>query len=171
MGEGNHSSEQGLRVHYLANLGGLVVLAGLDLEPPDFLLGALLSVAREATALSPQQRAEIAAMGQVKLDERATGKRAWTAFKENAGTQVTAGIFFLQKRAPGAPPTLPTDIETVKEGALAERNGALVIRNGERFEPANLPASVAARVRGMMGIRDTVRSLFQSQLDDAPEER
>lgn len=43
-GNGNqHSHEQGLRVHHLANLGGLIALAGLDLESPDFLLGALLS--------------------------------------------------------------------------------------------------------------------------------
>ena len=82
MADGAHSREQGLRVHYLANLGGLVALAGLDMEPPDFLLGALMSVAREAAALSAEQRAEIAAMGQVKLDERATGKRAWTAWSK-----------------------------------------------------------------------------------------
>jgi hypothetical protein len=76
----SHNREQGIRVHYLANLGGLVVLAGLDTEPPDFLLGALLSIAREAPALTPEQRAEIAALGQIKLDERATGKRAWTSW-------------------------------------------------------------------------------------------
>ncbi len=80
--QGANSKEQGLRVHHLANLGGLVALAGLDLEAPDFLLGALLSIAREATTLTPEQRAEIAAMGQVKLDERATGKRAWTSWKQ-----------------------------------------------------------------------------------------
>src|SRR5260370_39129821 len=50
------------------------------MEPPDFLLGALLSIARESGSLGPKQRAEIAAMGQVKLDERATGKRAWTSW-------------------------------------------------------------------------------------------
>ena len=50
------------------------------MEPPDFLLGALLSIARETVAIGPEQRAEIAAMGQVKLDERATGKRAWTSW-------------------------------------------------------------------------------------------
>src|SRR5271170_5531642 len=79
--EGANSKEQGLRVHHLANLGGLVALAGLDLEPPDFLLGALLSIAREASSLTATQRVEIAALGQVKLDERASGKRAWTSFK------------------------------------------------------------------------------------------
>ena len=71
-----------------------MALAGLDLEPPDFLLGALLSIAREAAALSAEQRAEIAAMGQVKLDERATGKRAWTSWKrarELHGLTLTGG--------------------------------------------------------------------------------
>ena len=79
--EGANRKEQGLRIHHLANLGGLVALARLDLEPPDFLLGALLSIAREASALTVPERAEIAAQGQVKLDERATGKRAWTSWK------------------------------------------------------------------------------------------
>lgn len=65
-----------MRVHHLANLGGLIALAGLDLEPPDFLLGALLSVAQEAGDLTPAQRARVATIGRKKLDERATGKRA-----------------------------------------------------------------------------------------------
>ena len=81
-GNGNgHSPEQGLRVHHLANLGGLVALAGLDLEPPDFLLGALLSVAQEATKLTTSQRAHVATIGRKKLDERATGKRAWKSWR------------------------------------------------------------------------------------------
>src|SRR5713101_1378656 len=76
-----HSPEQGLRVHHLANLGGLIALAGLDLEPPDFLLGALLSVAQEASRLTISQRAHVAAIGRRKLDERATGKRAWKSWR------------------------------------------------------------------------------------------
>lgn len=79
-GSGNHSREQGLRVHHLANLGGLVALAGLDREPPDFLLGALLSTAHEASRLTSEQRAQVAAIGRNKLDERATGKRAWKSW-------------------------------------------------------------------------------------------
>ena len=77
---GNHSREQGLRVHHLANLGGLVALAGLDHEPPDFLLGALLSAAHEASRLTAEQRARVALIGHRKLDERATGKRAWKSW-------------------------------------------------------------------------------------------
>lgn len=77
----SHSPEQGLRVHHLANLGGLIALAGLDLEPPDFLLGALLSVAQEAGDLTPAQRAHVATIGRKKLDERATSKRAWKSWR------------------------------------------------------------------------------------------
>jgi hypothetical protein len=80
MATNGHSHEQGLRVHHLANLGGLVVLAGLDREPPDFLLGALLSVAQESPTLNPEQRARVATVGQKRLDERATSKRAWKSW-------------------------------------------------------------------------------------------
>jgi hypothetical protein len=83
-GNGNgsgHSHEQGLRVHHLANLGGLIALAGLDLEPPDFLLGALLSVASEMNDLTAAQRSHVSGIGRKKLDERATGKRAWKSWQ------------------------------------------------------------------------------------------
>ena len=76
-----HSPEQGMRLHHLANLGGLIALAGLDLEPPDFLLGALLSVAAETAQLNDEQRAHIAKLGRDKLDTRATGKRAWKSWQ------------------------------------------------------------------------------------------
>jgi Conjugal transfer protein TraD len=76
-----HSHEQGLRVHHLANLGGLIALAGLDMERPDFLLGALLSVAQEASRLTDMQRAHVATIGRRKLDERATAKRAWKSWR------------------------------------------------------------------------------------------
>ena len=71
-----HSEEQGLRVHHLVNLGGLIAVAGLDREPPDFLMGALISVAHEREALTPEQRVRVASLGRTKLDERATAKRA-----------------------------------------------------------------------------------------------
>jgi len=58
-----HTEEQGLRVHHLVNLGGLIAVAGLDREPPDFLLGALISVADERAELTPEQRARVAALG------------------------------------------------------------------------------------------------------------
>jgi len=176
-----------------------------------------------------------------------------TAFKGNAGTEVTTDILFLRKRAPGAQPAgefwtqlgtvdspdgtiaineyfarhpemmlgkmklegsmyrgneptlegqltpellnravkalpkgayVPRDRERpppavldaeaftgIKDGAYALREGALVMRSGDSFEPASLSPEAAARVRGMMAIRDCVRLVFKTQLEDAPEER
>jgi|SRR5208282_6446740 len=76
-----HTEEQGLRVHHLVNLGGLIAVAGLDREPPDFLLGALISVAHERAELTPEQRERVAALGREKLDERASAKRAWKSWR------------------------------------------------------------------------------------------
>jgi hypothetical protein len=103
-----HSHEQGLRVHHLANLGGLIALAGLDLEPPDFLLGALLSVAHETSRLSANERERVARIGRTKLDQRATGKRAWKSWHRAhdlhaltlSGAQVRDIIEALGKQAP-----------------------------------------------------------------------
>jgi hypothetical protein len=61
-------------------LGGLVALAGLDRERPDFLLGALLRVALESATLNPAQRAQLASAGRQRLEERATSKRAWKSW-------------------------------------------------------------------------------------------
>ena len=58
----------------------------------------------------------------------------------------------------------------VKEGGLAERDGQIVVRRGDVFEPLTIPASVRARIRGMLGVRDAVREVFRTQLSDAPDE-
>ena len=62
------------------------------------------------------------------------------------------------------------DTSGVKDGGFVERDGALFIRSGEAFEPVELGATVAARVRGMLAVRDAVRLVFNTQLQDAPEE-
>ena len=80
MADGLHTREQGLRVHHLANLGGLVAIAGLDREPPDLLLGGLLELAARLPDLPVKRRAAIASVGRVKLDTRATSKRAWKSW-------------------------------------------------------------------------------------------
>ncbi len=61
------------------------------------------------------------------------------------------------------------EVTGVKEGAFADRDGQLHIRSGHRFEPANISAASAGRVRGMMEVRDAIRNVFKSQLDDAPD--
>jgi N12 class adenine-specific DNA methylase len=57
----------------------------------------------------------------------------------------------------------------VKEGGLAEYDGKFVVRRGGGFEPLSLSASVGARIRGMLQVRDAVRDVFRTQLVDAPD--
>ena len=57
----------------------------------------------------------------------------------------------------------------VREGGLADRDGHIVVRRGDTFEPLTLPASVRARIRGMLQVRDAVREVFRTQLGDAPD--
>ncbi len=83
MADGLHTREQGLRVHHLANLGGLLAIAGLDREPPDLLLGGLLELAARLPDLPATRRAAIASAGRVKLDTRATSKRAWKSWSRS----------------------------------------------------------------------------------------
>jgi hypothetical protein len=120
----NHSAEQGLRLHHLANLGGLLAIAGLDLEPPDFLLGVLLSVAHEAARLTAGQRALIASAGQAKLNERATGKRAWKSWTRSqnlhAITLSTSQLAEIITALGGQVPDDPTRIPLVLSQVLSE---------------------------------------------------
>lgn len=74
-----HTREQGLRVHVLANLGGLVAIAGLEHVEPDLLLGALLEVSERLPQLKPSLAERMRVRGAAKLDERGSGKRAWRA--------------------------------------------------------------------------------------------
>jgi Conjugal transfer protein TraD len=52
--------EQRFSVHHLTNLGGLVALAGRDLESPDLLLGALPQMADVLANCSADQRPALA---------------------------------------------------------------------------------------------------------------
>jgi N12 class adenine-specific DNA methylase len=58
----------------------------------------------------------------------------------------------------------------VKEGALAEQDSEIVVRHGDAFETLKLPASVQARIRGMLQVRDSVREVFRTQLSEAPDQ-
>jgi len=76
-----HSSEQGVRVHYLASLGGLLAVAGLDHHPPDFLLGVLLDVAARLRHLPEDRQEQLRARGEARLKQRAAEKRTWNAWR------------------------------------------------------------------------------------------
>lgn len=177
-----------------------------------------------------------------------------TAFKDNAGTEVTTDIIFLQKRAPGKEPSgedwtqsLPVDIDRqtvmlneyyirhpemmlgkmelkgtmygsheptvtgeltqelltqamkqlpegvfiprdqgrspppvmriteperfigIKDGGYAEVDGRLVIRSGDTLEPVTAAIMQQQRIRGLLQLRNAVREVFRTQLDDVPE--
>jgi N12 class adenine-specific DNA methylase len=63
------------------------------------------------------------------------------------------------------------DAAGVKDGAYAIRDGLLAIRRGAVFETAKVPGAVAWRIRNMLAVRDAIRAVFRTQLDDEPEER
>jgi len=83
------------------------------------------------------------------------------------------GAYIPRDEARGPPPAIfDTDAFTgIKDGAFAERGGEIVIRNGNSFEPANLSVSVEVRIKGMMAVRDAVRLVFRTQLEDLAEEQ
>ena len=103
-----HTKEQGLRVHHLANLGGLLAIAGLDQQPPDLLLGTFLEIAKRLPELSAARIAEITSAGHAKLDERASAKRAWKSWQRandlHAVTLTSSQIVHVIAALGGTPP-------------------------------------------------------------------
>ena len=74
------------------------------------------------------------------------------------------------RQRPPPAPVLDADAFTgIKDGAYCERDGEVCIRNGNTFEPTILSGSAATRVRGQMAIRDALREVFTTQLDDMPD--
>jgi N12 class adenine-specific DNA methylase len=78
-----------------------------------------------------------------------------------------------QARAPvrALPSTDPEQFAGIKDGAYAVIDGKIVKHCGNRFEPTLLTSLDGLRVRGLMQIRDTVREVFRTQLEDATDER
>src|SRR5208282_6222402 len=69
-----------------------------------------------------------------------------------AVTKLPEGAYVPRDEGRGPPKPVPQAADTsgVKEGGFVERDGALFVRCGNSFEPTDLGASVAARVRGML---------------------
>ena len=118
------TKEQGLRVHHLTNLGGLIALAGLDLEPPDLLLGALFQIANWLSNCSTEQRQALASSGHRKLDERAGGGRAWKSgarARDLQSVNLSASqIRKLIEALGGHPPDEPARLPLVLSELLSE---------------------------------------------------
>jgi N12 class adenine-specific DNA methylase len=69
----------------------------------------------------------------------------------------------------GHPDQVPA-LGEVKQGGMADHDGRIVVRRGDKFEPLALSSSVSARIRGILQVRDAVRDVFRTQLADAPDE-
>ncbi len=65
----------------------------------------------------------------------------------------------------------PEQFTGIKDGGYAVIEGAIMKRLGNRFEPTVLSSLDGLRVRGLMQIRDSVREVFRTQLEDEPEEK
>jgi N12 class adenine-specific DNA methylase len=85
--------------------------------------------------------------------------------------QLPAGVYVPrdQQRPPPAPVLEPDAFVGVKDGAYVERDGALYIRNGNSLEPTSVSATAATRIRGQMAVRDALRDVFTTQLEDYPD--
>ncbi len=104
-----HSKEQGLRVHKLAGLGGLVAIAGLEEIEAALLLGGLLALAEQLPSLGLQHVAQLRQQGLQKLSER---KQKKVVYKP-AQTEVKLPIDDIKKwiiKLGGKVPALPKDI-------------------------------------------------------------
>jgi N12 class adenine-specific DNA methylase len=92
---------------------------------------------------------------------------------EHAIEQLPAGVYTKRERhgpfLRGGAEQVPA-VGAVKDGAFAERDGRIVVRRGDAFEPLTLPATARARIRGMLQVRDAVRDVFRTQLSDTSDE-
>src|SRR5205807_3838473 len=63
------------------------------------------------------------------------------------------------------------ELTGVKDGGYAYIDGRIVVRQGSRLEPTSVTMTETFRIRGMLAIRDAVRTVFATQLQDAPDEQ
>jgi N12 class adenine-specific DNA methylase len=120
-------------------------------------------------------------LGQMKLEgtmyrgaEPTLAGELTPALLSRAITSLPEGIYVPRDEGRGPPrPALPyiSEFTGVKDGGFVERDGEFFTRNGDTFEPSNLGVSTAARVRGMLAVRDAVRLVFKTQLEDESDER
>ena len=64
--------------------------------------------------------------------------------------------------------TLPAD-PSVRNFSFAVVDGKLYFRENSRMDPVSVSATVEQRIRGLIGIRDCVRTLIEYQTEDYPE--
>ena len=149
--------------------------AWTDLAPIEIGEDGLIEV-NEYFARHPEMM-----LGQMKLEgtmyrgaEPTLAGELTPALLSRAVGSLPEGVYVSRDEGRGPPQAVlsaPESFTGVKDGGFAVRDGELFVRSGQSFEPAGLSIATTARVRGMLSIRDAVRLVFQTQLEDAPEER
>lgn len=61
------------------------------------------------------------------------------------------------------------DAGTIKDNGYGLKDGKVVQRQGDTYVEVKLSQKAAAKVKGMLGVRDAVRSVFKTQMEDAKE--
>lgn len=87
MTEKLHTLTEGQRVHYLANLGGLLAIAGLDNVEPDLLLGVLTEIEQRLKQLSPDRIQGLREKGGAVLKARNAEKRSFKSWQTAQKTE------------------------------------------------------------------------------------
>jgi len=82
-----HTIAEGQRVHWLANLGGLVTIAGLDAFEPAILLGAFIEINAKLKQVSKERIAELKEKGLQALQARNTEKRTFKSWQRAQQTE------------------------------------------------------------------------------------
>lgn len=82
---------QRVRVHQLANLGGLVAIAQLDTIDPALLLGALMNLKERLASGSLHQQRQFQLHGAQKLRERNSEKRAY-AYHTTSNAEASSAL-------------------------------------------------------------------------------
>jgi N12 class adenine-specific DNA methylase/2'-5' RNA ligase len=121
---------------------------------PEMMLGQMgllgTMYADKSAALTGELTPELLDAAIAKLPENAV--HAWEAPDEQSG------------------PVSFADQATVKDGAYAlDDNKQLVMRHGDRLVPATNPEWQAKRIKGMIEVRDALREVFRTQIQNAPE--
>lgn len=119
---------------------------------------------------------ELTLTGTMYRDKEPTLAGELTSGKLEAAIQaLPVGVYVPRAKGRSPPPAIPIASPEafigIKDGGYAELDGKIVIRTGNAFTPTALSVSTAARVRGLMQIRDAVREVFLTQLDDEPDEK
>lgn len=123
-----HTLEEGQRVHYLANLGGLVAIAGLEHIEPNLLMGALCSMKNQLQKLPEERISALKNLGDEKLLSRSAEKRSFKTWQRAQQTerfdltqlQMKKLIVYFGGKIPALDKDIPSEFRRLLRGICAD---------------------------------------------------